>query len=157
MPSLYAEIEINAPKQQVWQALVRKDTWKYWNTYLYDCDPRQPLQPGARVLLATRRIAGEEDTEFSPLITRVEPGRYLQWVTTIPGLKVVQAFELQDLGGDRTYYIQREIFSGFLTRVIFPLIRRDEQEGMRRMTWELKRYVEQGNYQSETSLSRGQR
>jgi len=142
MPSLYAEIEINASKQAVWETLIRKDHWKYWNTYLYDCDPRQPLRPGERVLLSLKRVPGEEETEFSPLVTVVEPETCLKWMTSIPGFKVEQVFELQAISRDRTYYMHRETFSGALTRVILPFIRRDEQQGIRRMTWELKQYIE---------------
>jgi len=40
MPSLYAEIDIEAPKSAVWQALIHKDYWVEWNTFLFDCDPR---------------------------------------------------------------------------------------------------------------------
>jgi hypothetical protein len=144
MPSLYAEIEIAAPKQVVWQTLLRKDAWKYWNTFLYDVDSRQALREGARVWLSLRRTPGEDETEFSPVVTRVEPEICLKWVTTIPGLKVEQVFELQAIGRDRTYYIHRENFSGLLARVVLPFIRQDEQQGLRRMAWELKQYVENG-------------
>ena len=143
MPSLYAEIEINASRRRVWQALVRKDQWLYWNTYLYDCDPTQPFEQGQAVSLSLRRLPGDEETEFQPIMTLLQPEVCLKWVSSIPGFVNENVFQLQETGRDRTKYIHQEIFSGLLTRAIFPFIRQDEQQGLRRMARELKRYVEQ--------------
>jgi hypothetical protein len=142
MPSLYTEIEIDAPKQAVWQALFCKETWKYWNTFLYDCDPAQPFELGQEVLLALRRIPGEETTEFQPVITLIQPEVCLRWTSNIPGFQIEQVFQLLETSPRQTKYIHQENFSGVLTRVFFPFIRQDEQQGIRRMAWELKQYVE---------------
>lgn len=142
MPTLYTEIEIEAPRRSVWQALIQKEQWKYWNTFLYDCSPQQSFQQGQRILLSLRRLPGEEETEFEPIVTLVQPGLCLQWVSSIPGFVSEQVFELQEIGRNRTQYIHQETFSGMLTRVIFPFIRQDEQQGIKRMAHELKRYVE---------------
>lgn len=142
MPTLYTEIEIYASRRQVWQALIRKQQWKYWNTFLYDCDPQQPFEEGQDVLLSLKRLPGEADTEFQPVVTLIQPGFCLKWVSSIPGFVNEHVFELQELGHDRTQYIHQETFSGPLTRVFLPFIRRDEQQGIRRMAWELKQYVE---------------
>jgi hypothetical protein len=143
MPSLYAEIEINASRRRVWQALVRKDQWLYWNTYLYDCEPNQPFEQGREVCLSIRRLPGEEETEFQPIVTLLQPEVCLKWVSSIPGFLNENVFQLQETGRDRTKYIHQENFSGLLTRVVFPFIRQDEQQGLRRMARELKHHVEQ--------------
>lgn len=142
MPSLHVEIEIDAPRRRVWQALIHKEQWMYWNTFLYDCNPRQPFVVGQEVSLSLRRVSGEEPTEFQPRITLLQPGVCLKWVSTIPGLMNEHSFELQDLGRDRTKYHHQENFSGVLTRLFLPFIRQDEHKGMRRMAWEFKHYVE---------------
>jgi hypothetical protein len=142
MPSLYTEIEINAPSAQVWQALLHKEQWRWWNTFLFDCDPKQEFQPGQEVWLSIRRLPGEEEIEFYPTVTVVQPLICLQWQSKIPGLCNEHSFELLDSGRDRTKYVHRERFSGWLTQIFLPLIRQDEQKGMRRMAMELKQYVE---------------
>jgi hypothetical protein len=142
MPSLYTEIEINAPRQMVWQVLIRKESWLYWNTFLYDCAPNLRFVEGQDVLLALRRVRGDEEMEFQPKVILVQPNVCLRWVAAIPGFTCEQLFELQDIGRDRTKYIHREKFSGALTRFFLPFIRSDETKGMRRMAWELKHFVE---------------
>jgi hypothetical protein len=143
MPSLYTEIEINASRQQVWWVLIHKERWIYWNTFLYDCAPERSFVQGREVYLALRRVPGEEETEFQPRIVLLQPPVCLKWVSSTPGFVTEQVFELQDLGRDRTKYIHQETFSGVLTRLFLPFIRRDEQQGIRRMASELKRFAEQ--------------
>ena len=145
MPSLYAEIEINSTKSNVWRILFQKDRWKYWNTFLYDCNSNQPFVQGRETVLSLCRVPGEEAIEFQPLITIVQPEFCLQWVSTIPGFRNEHVFELQDIGRNRTKYIHRENFSGALSKMFLPFIRRDEQQGIQRMAWELKQYAERSS------------
>jgi hypothetical protein len=142
MPSLYTEIEINASRQKVWRVLVHKEKWVYWNTFLYDCNPERKFAAGQEVFLSLRRVPGEAETEFQPRIILLQPYVCLKWVSAIPGFISEQVFELQDMGHDRTKYIHHENFSGALTRLFLPFIRSDEQQGIQRMAWELKQFVE---------------
>ena len=155
MPSLYAEIEINASRRRVWQALWRKEQWLYWNTFLYDCDPKQTFEQGQEVSLSLRRRPGDEETEFQPRITLVQPEVCLKWVSSIPGFTNEHIFQLQETGRERTKYIHQENFSGLLTRVFYPFMRQDEQQGIRRMARELKRYAESPSSASFDSFRKG--
>ena len=56
MPTLYAEIEINAPQSMVWDALVRKDQWRFWNTFFYDCDPGLQIARGNELFLSIQLL-----------------------------------------------------------------------------------------------------
>jgi hypothetical protein len=46
------------------------------------------------------------------------------------------------VGANRTRYIHQEHLSGLLARLMLPLVHQDEKQGIRRMTQQLKRYVE---------------
>lgn len=142
MASFYVAVDINAPKQQVWQILFHKELWQNWNTFLYDRNPTLPFQEGQEVLLSLCRLPGEEETDFEPLVTLVQPEVCLSWVSSIPGFRNENVFELQEIGVGRTKYVHKDNYSGVLTRVFLPFIRRDQQQGMKRMARELKRYVE---------------
>lgn len=142
MPSLYVEIEINAPRRVVWQALIGKHNWFRWNTFLYDLSPGEALHQGNTVLLSIKRVPKEEETEIQPRITVLQTETCLRWLYVAPGIQNEHTFELQDLGGDRTQYIHCEILSGSLGKLFFPFIRRNERQGLRRMALELKRYTE---------------
>jgi hypothetical protein len=142
MTSLYTEIEINASQQRVWQALFQKDKWIHWNTFLFDCDSRVTFQQGQQVILSLRRLPHQEETEFEPVVTQVQPNVCLSWVSSIPGFRNEYIFELQEIGWRRTKYVHKSNYSGILTRVFLPFIREDERQGIQRMARGLKRYVE---------------
>lgn len=142
MPSLYTEIEIHAPRAVVWQALIRKEDWLRWNTFLFDRTPTKPFAQGHAVLLSLRRVVGDEETEFEANVTLLQPDVCLHWVARAPGFKNEHSFELQDVGRGWTRYTHREQFSGLFTRLVWSMIRQDEQQGQKRMARELKSYVE---------------
>ena len=146
MPTLHTEIEINAPRQTVWETLVRKDEWRRWNTFLFDGDPALPIRQGQTIFLSIRRLEEDEFTDFEPLVTLVQPQVCLQWVAKMPGFESVHTFELQDLGPNRTRYTHQERFQGVLSKVFLPFIRQDEKQGLRRMTRQLKRHLEHKEY-----------
>ncbi|MGE5657282.1 MAG: SRPBCC domain-containing protein [Actinomycetota bacterium] len=148
MPSLHTEIEIDAPRQKVWRVLFHKEHWAEWNSFLCDRRPSVPFQPGQKVILSLWRSDDEEETEFQPRVTVVQPQVCLGWVSEIPGFRSEIIFELEEIGVGRTRYIHRENFSGWLTRVFLPFIREDEKRGMERMARELKRYVERSKNQN---------
>jgi hypothetical protein len=142
MPSLYTAIEIQAPKPIVWQALVRKEKWLQWNTFLYDRNPTLPFQQGQIVQLSLKRVSAEAETEFEPRILFLQPNVCLRWVYTAPGFRSEHSFELQEIGRNRTKYIHQEQLSGPMTVLFLPFLRQDEQQGLRRMARQLKQYVE---------------
>jgi hypothetical protein len=146
MPSLYTEIEINAPRTVVWRTLLRKQDWMYWNTFLYDRTPNRSFRQGEKILLSLKRLTSEDETEIEPLVTLLQPEFCLRWVYTAPGFRSEHIFELQDMGANRTKYIHQEILSGLMVRFFLPFIRKDEQQGLRRMAWEMKQYVEGGHF-----------
>jgi hypothetical protein len=142
MPTLYTEIEINAPRTTVWQTLLHKEAWLRWNTFLYDRNPDLVFQQGRTVQLSLRRLREETETEFEARVLLLQPQVCLRWVSTAPGFRSEHVFELQDVGHNRVKYIHRELFSGLATPFFLSFLRKDEQQGLRRMAWELKLYLE---------------
>ncbi|MGF1459878.1 MAG: SRPBCC family protein [Leptolyngbyaceae cyanobacterium] len=146
MATLRTEIEINAPRAVVWEALICKDEWRRWNTFLFDADPALKIQPGKEIYLSVRRLEDDEFTVFEPLITLLQPQSCLRWRAKMPGFKSEHAFEIQDLSPYRTLYTHTERYHGVLSNIFLPFIRQDEKQGMKRMARQLKRYVERREY-----------
>lgn len=146
MPTLYTEIEINAPRSLVWETLIHKDEWRRWNTFLFDGDPALTITQGQTVFLSVRRLEEDDFTDFEALITLMDPQVCLRWIAQMPGFKNEQLFELQDVGPTRTLYVHQQRFKGVLSNVFLPFIREDERQGMRRMARQLKRHLERKQY-----------
>ncbi|MEM1309777.1 MAG: SRPBCC domain-containing protein [Cyanobacteria bacterium P01_H01_bin.153] len=146
MPTIRTQIEINAPRAVVWKALMRKEEWRRWNTYLFDGDPALMMQQGQEIFLSVRRLEDDEFTDFEPVITLVQPQVCLRWMAKMPGFRSEHSFEMQDLSPTRTLYTHQERFKGVLATIFLPFIRNDEKQGMKRMARQLKRYVEHREY-----------
>ncbi|MGI0494597.1 SRPBCC domain-containing protein [Alkalinema pantanalense CENA528] len=142
MPTLYHETLISAPRQAVWEALVYKDRWRFWNTFLYDCSPKLSFQAGQSIVLALRRVPGDDPVEFKATVTQLQPTFNLHWKASIPGFRSDVALELQDVGPAVTKYLYQERFSGWVSRFALSFIKEDQLRGIRRMSGELKDYVE---------------
>ncbi len=157
MATLHTEIAINAPRPVVWEALVRKDEWRRWNTFLLDADPTLALQPGQEICLYVQRVEGEASTDLTPRVTWVQPLVCLRWVAKLPGYTTEYSFELQDLGPTQTLYVHQIRIHGVLSSVFLPFLRRDEKRGMQRMAHQLKRYVEHRAYRHYRQAVRSDR
>lgn len=153
MPSFYTHVEINAPRALVWEILIRKDQWRWWNTFLYDGNPAQPFRPGEAVSLGLCRLEGDELTDFESVVTLMQPQQCLGWRSQLPGFSSEHRFELQDLGPYRTHYIHRERITGLLSKVFWPFIRQDEKQGLQRMAHQIKRHAERWSWQQEQGRS----
>lgn len=149
---MYTDIEINAPRSLVWKALLHKDNWSQWNTFLFDHDPRKEFKQGRSLVLSLKRVAREKKTEFQARVTTVQPESCLRWISTAPGYRSEHLFELQDIGLNRTQYRHYERISGMLSNVFLLFIRQDEYHGMRRMASDLKQYAEWLQSQNMRSL-----
>jgi hypothetical protein len=157
MPTLRTEIEINAPRSVVWNALTRKDEWRRWNTFLFDADPALTIRQGQEIFLSVRRLEDDEFTDFEPRITLVQPPTCLRWVARMPGFKSESSFEIQDLSPTRCLYRHQQRFKGVLSTLFLPFIRQDEKQGMKRMARQLKRYVERREYRQYRQEKRERR
>jgi hypothetical protein len=142
MPSLQTEVIVNAPIDSVWRALLHKDDWMYWNTYLYDCSFRIPFREGESVILSLRRMDGDDPVEFEAKVRILQPPFCLSWVAVAVGFRCRVTFDLEDLGMGCTKVRFQESFSGMFSRFVVRWVRGDELAGMRRMGRELKVFVE---------------
>lgn len=142
MARLYAEVDIDAPVDRVWQTLLNKEKWLYWNTFLYDGDRHLPIQQGQKVFLWLRRLPQEEETEFRAKIVFMQPEACLKWHFARFGWRCEYSFELQAIDCQRTKYLHLANFSAIIPRRYLLTEWKKERRGMQRMARELKHYLE---------------
>jgi hypothetical protein len=135
---------IDAPKQQVWQALTNFDAYHSWNPFY--------------TLVAGRCLVGEhlhivvqmEDRSltYSPVIEKVEPQSELAWSEewVLPGLFDGQhRFMLESTDSGQTRFVQHDRFSGTLVPLLMGLYEGQAEAGFRRMNDALKKRAEQSS------------
>jgi hypothetical protein len=143
MREIRDEIEIDAPPDRVWAVLTDFDSYVEWNPFVKRISGG--VETGAKLEV---RIAppGKREMGFKPSVIAAEPRRELAWLGRLlaPGIfDGEHHFELEELGGGRTRFVQREVFRGILTPVLGRTLR-NTLEGFRQMNQALKRRVETG-------------
>jgi hypothetical protein len=137
------EIEIDAPPDRVWAVLTDFDSYPEWNPFVKRISGR--AETGAK--LEVRVVPpGKRGMGFKPTVTAAEPRRELAWLGRVlaPGIfDGDHHFELEELSGGRTRFVQREVFKGVLAPVLGGTLK-NTLEGFRQMNQALKRRVETG-------------
>jgi hypothetical protein len=117
---LQAEIEIDAPAEEVWETLTAFEAYPSWNPFIVAVEGEATVGSKLKVRLEP---PGGRGITLRPTMTDAEPGRGLGWLGRLgfPGLfDGAHRFELERLGDGRTRLEQSERFRG----VLVPLFRR---------------------------------
>jgi hypothetical protein len=112
---LRAEIDIEAPPDEVWAHLVDFGSYGDWNPFITTASGS--AEPGRRLTLRMQPPGGRAMT-FRPTVTRAEPGAVLEWLGRlgVPGLfDGRHRFELTATPAG-THLVQSEAFTGLLVR-----------------------------------------
>jgi hypothetical protein len=143
MREIRDEIEIEAPPERVWEVLTDFDSYPQWNPFVTRISGG--VETGAK--LDVRIVPpGTKGMGFKPSVIAAEPRRELAWLGRLlaPGIfDGEHHFELEELGGGRTRFVQREVFRGVLAPVLGGTLE-NTLEGFRQMNQALKRRVETG-------------
>ncbi|MFD3745392.1 SRPBCC family protein [Nocardia sp. NPDC058633] len=95
-------IEIDAPREAVWNALAHVDNWPSIRADISNVAASGPPAPGS---VFTWHAAGAPVTSAFAVVERASR---LTWATTAPGLSMVAVYEFDDLGFGRTRIRCRE-------------------------------------------------
>jgi len=139
-----ASVEIDAPRDVVWEALVDFGAYPHWNPFTRTVETR--LEVGAPVRLGVD-MPGRSRSERVEWVNLVEPGHTICWGMQIghPALLVANRWqELHDLGGGRTQYHTVDRFSGLLVPLVMALYGEPTRRGFESVALGLKQWVEGG-------------
>lgn len=135
--NIYTEIDINAPKEVVWDILADNDTYGDWNPY--HVSVVGDLREGES--LAVKIVKPNGNTvEIEPHVIKLVPMEELTWGGGIKGIFFGEhVFALSTTKSGQTRLIQRESFSG----LAIPFAELDAIEaGYSQMNLALKRRAE---------------
>ena len=110
------EVEIAAPAAEVWGILTDFPRYQEWNPFITEIASDGVVGDSFRVLLS---LPEGRDFTIKPRLLRFEENRELRWRghLLLPGLfDSEHFFRLEQVGADRTRFVQGENFSGILVR-----------------------------------------
>ena len=120
---LRTEVEIDAPRERVWQVLMDFSAYSDWNPFITRISGAP--EKGNSLVVTLRRSEGREST-FRPRVICYRPQKEFRWVGSLFTGWVFRGehfFELQTLDfgdgdAERTRLIHGENFSGILVKFI---------------------------------------
>ena len=139
---IQAQIEIDAPAEQVWDILTNFDDFREWNTFIRPVVGRAEVGNKLRVQI---RPPGGRPIAFQPRVTKVEPKKELRWQghMWLQGLfDSEHIFTIEPLGPEKVRFVQRVIFSGMLVSVMARNHAVNIRPGFRDMNQALKERAE---------------
>jgi uncharacterized protein YndB with AHSA1/START domain len=107
----FAELEIDAPVDIVWDTLTAIDEWPAWNPDVKAASLHGPVAAGSTF----RWKAGP--ATISSTIERVERPTLIAWSGATLGIRAIHVWRLQPLDG-RTRASTEESYSGLVARVL---------------------------------------
>ncbi len=130
-------IEIDRPAAEVWAALVDRDGYPHWNTFIRSWTG--DLAVGARQVVRIEPTETSGQT-FRPSIIELQPGRLLVWLgrVAIPGLLDGRhRFEVEPIDEHRSRFVHSEVLSGVLVPLFRRMLTVDTPAAFSRMNAEL--------------------
>jgi hypothetical protein len=143
---VHSEIEINSFRENIWRILIDFAAYHQWNPFINKIIgvPKE----GSKIEIYIESPSGK-NRMYSPRITKVEEGRELRWFgkSSLPGfLNAEHIFTIEELHPAHVRFIQREVFSGLLTRIFGKGIDTDIRQGFQDMNNALKKRAERSSH-----------
>jgi hypothetical protein len=135
---LFAEIEIDAPPERVWQVLVDLPAYPDWNPFIVGADGRP--EESARLTLRMQPV-GARAVTLRPTVVEVTPGQRLRWLgrVGVPGIfDADHVLTVAAAAGGGTLFSQSEVFRGVLVPILARSLDRHTLPAFRAMNEALK-------------------
>lgn len=137
------ELTLEAPVEEVWQAIIDFENYHQWNTQLSYLGGKVAPNEKLHLKLA---VEGTAPYEFKPTVSQWREKQVLGWLA-ITGMPRVfdgeHFFELTDLNNGKTHLVNREEYRGVLSLIVQQLpMMKLAPKGFEKMNLEFKTYVE---------------
>jgi len=140
--SIYTDIIINAPIEDVWRAFRNFSTHKEWNTFLHIHDTDINIGQSLKVDF----LEGDKvKMSMTPTLLKDDPEKSFEWLghLFINGLfDGHHQFLFTKLDDDTTRFIQTENFSGILIRLLKKSVLDPTEVNFSKMNNSFKAFVE---------------
>lgn len=131
-------IEINASADAVWRKLINFAAYPDWNPFIQSIEGDLAVDGRLSVLVCP---PNNKSMRFKPVVRELEENKKFVWLGhfMFPGVfDGEHSFELIPLSEDKTRFVHKEKFSGFLVPMFWAQLDKDTRQGFVDMNNALK-------------------
>lgn len=142
MKELVSEIEIAAPAETVWKALMDFENYPKWNPFVRQIEGGTQIGDKLKVFLKPN---GGSGITMAPNVVENKPNTEFAWLghLFVSGLfDGRHSFRIEPLGNDKVRFVQSERFSGILVPLLWMFIGKSTRHGFEEMNSALKELTE---------------
>jgi hypothetical protein len=142
MLELYAEIQIDASVERVWDVLMDFERYPEWNPFIQSISGSGEIGSKLKVKL---KLEGRKPAAFKPKVLAKQPHEEFRWLgkLLLPGIFDGEHILLiREEGDGRVKFIQQEYFRGIFAASILRRIGEATQQGFEAMNKALKERAE---------------
>ena len=135
-------VEINAPRELVWEILVDLAQYPQWNPFTIKVEGT--LKAGNAIDLHVN-MPKRGDRIQTEIVERIDAPHCLSWGMTLglsPLLSALREQKLESISNERCSYTTSDRFSGLLSPLVYFLFYDDVYGGFNRVAYALKKHAE---------------
>ncbi|MBZ0235032.1 MAG: SRPBCC family protein [Deltaproteobacteria bacterium] len=143
MIELSSATEIDAPAEAVWRTLTDFEHFSEWNPFIREAHGTTDV--GGTVTVRVQPSFGGPRLPLHATILFRDDNHELRWKGSLlaPWLGAGEhTFTIEPIGAHRVRFVQREVFTGALPRLLAPILARETQRGFDAMNLALKARAE---------------
>lgn len=142
MKELFTDIEISAPADNVWKALMDFENYPSWNPFIREIKGGTGI--GARLKIFIKPSGGSGIT-MTPRVVKNEPNLEFAWLGKLFVSGIFDgrhSFRIERLDENRVRFVQSEQFTGILVPIMWMFIGKSTRRGFEEMNAALRQLVE---------------
>ena len=142
MKVLETEIDINAPREKVWNILVNFENYPQWNPFIKSIRGDLKVRKRLEVLI---QLPGSKTFRVTPKVTSYKQFHRFSWLGSVFIYGLFDGhhiFELEENGDQGIKFIHKEEFSGILVPLMWGQLKTKTREGFELMNQSIKELAE---------------
>ena len=142
MRELRTEIDIDAPTEAVWSALMNFENYGAWNPFVREISGEPRV---GNVLSVFIKPEGGSGMKLRPKVVKADENRVFAWKGKL-GINGIfdgqHEFIIEPKTAGTVRFVHREEFSGVLVPVLWPMLEKNTRRGFEDMNKALKTLIE---------------
>ena len=146
MKVLETEIDINAPREKVWNILVNFENYPQWNPFIKSIRGDLKVRKRLEVLI---QLPDSKTFRVTPKVTSYKQFHRFSWLGSVFIYGLFDGhhiFELKENGDHGIKFIHKEEFSGILVPLMWGQLKTKTREGFKLMNQSIKELAENESY-----------